>query len=75
MSDSYAPIKAVIENTKSSLLKKSSVVDIYADDEGKAITVRLTFSCMDRTLTREEVQTVVDEIVSNLAKISINLKS
>ena len=75
MSDSYAPIKAAIEASNSPLLKKTKVVDVYVDDEGKAITVRLTFSCMDRTLTKEEVQSVVDEIIDSLAKDNINLKS
>ena len=75
MSDSYAPIKAAIDSVNSPLLKKTKVADIYVDDEGKAITVRLTFSCMDRTLTREEVQVVVDSIVAKLAENNINLKS
>ncbi len=75
MSESYAPIKAVIEATASPLLKKTKVVDIYVDDEGKAITVRLVFSSMDRTLTREEVQVVIDGIIETLSKENIKLKS
>ncbi|MBR4949734.1 MAG: phenylalanine--tRNA ligase subunit beta [Clostridia bacterium] len=75
MADSYAPIKAVIDGEKSPLLKKTKVTDIYVDEEGKAITVRLIFSCMDRTLTREEVQAIVDGIISSLAKENINLKA
>jgi len=74
ISDSYAPIKAVIEAANSPLLKKTKVVDIYVDDDGKAITVRLTFSCMDRTLTREEVQVVTDGIIDTLAASGIRLK-
>ena len=75
MSDSYAPVKAVIEGTESPILKKTKVVDIYVDEEGKAITVRLIFSSKDRTLTREEVQAVTDGIIEKLAKENINLKS
>ena len=75
VSDSYAPIKAVIESVESPILKKTKVVDIYSGEDGKAITIRLVFSSMDRTLTREEVQAVADEIISALAKDSINLKS
>ena len=74
MSDFYAPIKEAIETVNSPLIKKTKVADIYVDDEGKAITVRLTFSCADRTLTREEVQAVVDVIVCALAEKNINLK-
>ena len=50
-------------------------MDIYVDEEGKAITVRLIFSSKDRTLTREEVQAVTDGIIEKLAKENINLKS
>ncbi len=75
MSDSYAPIKAAIEETNSPILKKANVVDIYVDDEGKAITVRLIFSSFERTLTREEVQAVSDSIIESLAKDNIPLKS
>ncbi|MEE0061544.1 MAG: phenylalanine--tRNA ligase subunit beta [Acutalibacteraceae bacterium] len=75
MADSYAPIKSAIDSVDSSLLKKTNVVDVYVDDEGKAITIRLVFSCKERTLTREDVQAVVDEIIAKLAKDNINLKS
>ena len=51
------------------------VKTVPLDDEGKAITVRLVFSCMERTLTREDVQAVVDEIIEKLEKDNIRLKS
>ena len=74
LSDVYAPIEEAIANTGSPLIKKVKVVDIYRGGDGKAITVRLTFSCMDRTLTREEVQAVTDQIIGELEGKGIQLK-
>ena len=74
LSETYAPIRDAIAAANSPLIKKVGVVYIYAGEEGTAITVRLTFTCMDRTLTREEVQTVTDGIIADLASKNIRLK-
>ncbi|MBO5645602.1 MAG: phenylalanine--tRNA ligase subunit beta, partial [Clostridia bacterium] len=66
-SDTFAPIKESIDAAACPYIKGVRVVDIYRGDEGCAINVRISFSCADRTLTREEVQTVVDGIVADLA--------
>lgn len=71
LSNSYAPIAQAIGEANSGLIKQVKVIDVYA---GNAITVRLTFSCMERTLTREEVQEIVDGIVDSLAAKGIRLK-
>ncbi len=69
----YEPIRQAIVEANSSLLRKVKVIDIYEGDE-TAITVRLSFGCMDRTLTREEVTAVTDGIVAKLAQAGIALK-
>jgi len=74
LSDSFAPIQAAFKEANSPLIKKLRVIDLYSGEDGNTITVRLTFSCMDRTLTREEVQAVTDTIVENLAGKKICLK-
>lgn len=74
LSNSYAPIEKAISGANSPLIQKVKVVDVYRGGDGKAITVRLTFSCMDRTLTREEVQAVTDGIIADLAQQGIRLK-
>jgi len=74
LSDTYAPIAQAVEQVNSPLVRKLKVVDSYQGEDGKAITVRLFFGCMDRTLTREEVQAVSDEIVAVLAAEAIQLK-
>ena len=50
------------------------MVDTYRDAAGKSITTRLTFSHPEKTLTRDEVMGVVDEIIAALAKENIALK-
>ena len=47
---------------------------MYRGEDGNAITVRIGFSCKDRTLTREEVQAVTDGILATLATQGICLK-
>ena len=74
LSDSFAPIAQVIEQENSPLIRKVKVADVYKGEEGNAITVRLFFGCMDRTLTREEVQAVTDSIVEKLAANNIRMK-
>ena len=74
LSDSFAPIAKVIEEENSPLIRKIKVADLYKGEDGNAITVRLFFGCMDRTLTREEVQAVTDSIVEKLAANNIRMK-
>lgn len=50
-------------------------MDRYADDQGnKSMAVRLTFLHEERTLTKEEVMAVVDQIVAVAAKEGAALK-
>ena len=74
LSDSFAPIQAAIAEVNSALIKKVKVIDIYTGEGGNAITVRLFFSCKDRTLTREEVQSVTDSIIASLSSKGISMK-
>ena len=74
LSDSFAPIAQAIEEEKSALIRKVKVADLYKGEDGTAITVRLSFGCMDRTLTREEVQAVTDSIVARLTASNIHMK-
>jgi phenylalanyl-tRNA synthetase beta chain len=74
LSETYAPIRDAIAAANSPLLKKVRLVGTYADENGASITVRLTFSCMDRTLTGDEVHKVTDTIIETLAAQGIRLK-
>ena len=64
-----------IEAANCPLVKKTEVVDTYADENGKSITTRMTFSHPERTLTTEEVMEVANSIIDALAKDGIALKS
>lgn len=70
----FENIGNAIAAEKCSLVQKVFVTDVYEDENGKSITVRIVFSQDDRTLTREEVMTVVDSIIANLKVQGINLK-
>jgi phenylalanyl-tRNA synthetase beta chain len=74
LAETYAPIKAAIEAANSPLVNKVAVVGTYTDEAGKSITVRISFSHAERTLTREEVQAVVDGIVADLESKDVALK-
>ena len=75
LADKYEPIEKAIAAANSPILKKARVTGTYADEAGKSITVRLTFSHSERTLTREEVMAVTDGIVDALAKEGVALKA
>ncbi len=75
LSDTYAPIAKAISDANCTLIKDVKVTDVYADDNGRSITVRLLFSHPERTLTKEEVLAVVNGIVGSLEKDGIKLKN
>lgn len=56
------------------ILKGTKIVDTYDTDTVHSITIRFEFSSAERTLASAEVQTVMDEIIANLAKIGVNLR-
>ncbi|MCQ2485325.1 MAG: phenylalanine--tRNA ligase subunit beta [Clostridia bacterium] len=72
--DTFAPIKAAIDAQNCALIKKVTVTDTYADENGKSITVRILFSHPERTLTGEEVKTQTDAVIETLKKQNISLK-
>ena len=75
VSETFAPIGKAIENANCPLIKKVEVTDTYRDENGKSITVRMTFSNPEKTLTTEEVMEVANGIIDDLAKEGIALKS
>ena len=74
LSDRYAPIAEAIRKADSPLIKGVKLIDMYQGEDGNAITLRLTFSCMDRTLTRDEVMAVANGIIEDLSAQGIRLK-
>ena len=74
LSTSFAPINEAVNNANCPLIKGIDVTDIYVDDSGKSITVRIFFAHPERTLTKEEVLEVVNGIVADLEGKDIKLK-
>ncbi len=74
VSDKFQPISETIKEVDCSLIKNVSVADVYTDETGKSITVRLLFSHPEKTLTKEEVSEPVNEIIKNLSAKGIELK-
>lgn len=75
VTETFAPIGKAIENANCPLIKKVEVTDTYRDENGKSITVRLTFSHPEKTLTRDEVMEVAKSIIADLASRDVALKS
>ena len=72
--DTFAPIKEAIDAQNCKLIKKVSVADTYADENGKSITVRILFSHPERTLTGDEVKEQTDAIIARLGEQNIFIK-
>jgi len=75
VSDKYEPIAKAIAKVNSPLIKKEMLVDTYTDEQGKSITIRLTFSHSERTLVKDEVMEIVGQIVDELSTCGVTLKS
>lgn len=73
--DEFSKIKAVIDEVESDLIKTVEVIDVYQSETEKSITVRIVFSNNERTLTREEVLNVTDNIIDILKNKGILLKA
>ena len=74
IAEKFSEINDTIKKSAGEILKKVGVADVYSDGSGKSITVRLLFGDDERTLTHEEVQKVVDDIIEKLKDKGINLK-
>ena len=70
----YDDIKKCWEALNLSELKSDTVIDTFELGSVKSITVRLSFSSNDRTLSMEEIQEHTDKILENLKTIGVTLK-
>ena len=75
VSDKFAPIAEKIAEQNCSLIRDVSVADVYSDENGKSITVKIIFSHPERTLTKDEVAEVTDNLIEDLANVGITLKN
>lgn len=75
ITDTFKPIKEAMEVINSELVKKVSLADTYSDANGKSITVRIVFSHPERTLVKDEVMAIVNDLISKLESKGIKLKA
>lgn len=68
----YSALSAAWVNV-TPLLKSVSLIDSYSGAV-KSITLRFTFSSMEKTLSKAEVQGHVDTIVENLGRLGVTLR-
>ncbi|MBR2013665.1 MAG: phenylalanine--tRNA ligase subunit beta [Clostridia bacterium] len=74
ISQKFAPIGEAIAKANCPWIKAVKVYDTYQDASGKSITIRILFSDNERTLTKDEVMAVVDQIIADLDAQGIPMK-
>ena len=70
----FGEIEQAFKANPNETLKKISLVDVYEAEGTKSITVRLHFVSPVKTLSKPEVQSYIDEVLSALAKNNIVLR-
>ena len=70
----YSKLKECWIGLGEEILKNTRIVDTYDTETIHSMTVRFEFSSNERTLSSEEVQSVMDKVIENLKKIGVNLR-
>ncbi len=63
-----------ITKEASDILSGVVVQDIYNSDDGCALTLRFSFSASDRTLTKQELSPVIENIAKALSALNLSIK-
>ncbi len=69
----YDGIKAAWANKE--LLKSVTLIDVFESEQAESITLRFAFSSDEKTLSREEVEPIIEEIIASLNELGVNLKA
>ena len=70
----FDELECAARRAAGSLLSSVKAVDVYGEGEISAFTVRFSFVSNERTLTKQELQPVIDAIVSALSEIGLEMK-
>ncbi len=62
------------ENEGRGILKSTRIVDSYDTDMFHSVTIRFEFSSNERTLSSNEVQEIMDNVIENLEGINVHLR-
>ena len=71
----YEDLSRAWAEVDKSLLTNVSLIDSFAQNGQKSLTLRFAFSSQEKTLAKEEVQPVVDGIVEKLGRAGAALRS
>lgn len=70
----FADMQQAWETADTDILQQVSLTDTFTADGRKSLTLRFSFQSQVKTLSREEVQPQVEEILSRLAERQVTLK-
>ena len=70
----FADMAKCWENEGNGILKSAKIVDSYDTDLFHSETIRFMFSSNERTLSSDEVQEIMNKIVTNLGEIDVKLR-
>ncbi len=73
----YGTVKEIVETVESDILKGVTLADVYEGAElngARAVTIRLTFSSDERTLSGDEVQAEVTKVLDALNAQGIKMR-
>lgn len=71
----YGDLTNCWKDAGTDLLKNTKIVDTYDTDTVHSITVRFEFSSSERTLSSAEIQEIMDNVIKNLDKIGVKLRT
>ncbi|MCR5653097.1 MAG: phenylalanine--tRNA ligase subunit beta [Ruminococcus sp.] len=71
----FSDLRECWTNIAQNILKSVRIVDTYDTDAIHSITIRFEFGSNERTLESNEVQEIMDNVIANLEKIDVKLRT
>ncbi len=71
----FASIEQDIRSAAGAYLSDVTVADVYEGEGGNSVTLRLSFTAKDKTLSKAEIQPHIDAILAKLAEGGMALKT
>lgn len=75
VTDTFGSIVDAIHQTNAALIYDYKMVSVYGQGKDKSLTVRITFAHPERTLMREKVIPIVNEIIRVLQSRGVVIKA
>lgn len=71
----FADLAPAWQGVNSTLLTGVSLIDSFSQNGKNSVTLRFAFSSQEKTLSKEEVQPIVDSIIAGLSGVGATLRS